>query len=167
MDDYPSINLEELHRIGLIIDNYVADPKYLDSPNCPYDAKTKQIFKGLAPNRVTAATLNVQKGRAKAGAKKKSPNISTDDLQTEFLDLRKEINSLKVDAKMLEPHDRIQVVKTRAMLVEKILSMKERIENIVKQEKFILTVIEIMEDELPQELRLKIIDRLKPFAEQE
>mgnify|MGYP003453082013 CR=1 FL=1 len=89
------------------------------------------------------------------------------ELEKEFNDLREEIRQLKLDAKGLEPHERIQVVKTRAALVEKILSMKERIESIKKQQDFISTVLQLMEDELPQDLRLRVIEKLEPFAAEE
>lgn len=165
MEKYPSISLTELQKFKTIIDNISTDPSYLDGRKCPYDASTRNLLKSFVIDPVVQATLgNLPEGRQKSGPKPRSPSIPISELEKEFNELRQEIQQLKLDAKGLEPHERIQVVKTRAALVEKILSMKERIENIKKQQDFIATVIQIMEDELPQELRLKVIEKLEPFA---
>lgn len=167
MEKYPTVNLAQLQKLKTIITNANDDPKYLDGRICPYDAPTRVLIASLLPDPVVAATLgSLPEGRGKTGPKRK-PGINIADLEKEFNELRDEIKNLKTDAKGLESHERIQIVKTRATLVEKILSMKERIENIKKQQDFIAVVIQVMEDELPQELRLKIIEKLEPFAAEE
>ncbi|MAD95726.1 MAG: hypothetical protein CMB99_00115 [Flavobacteriaceae bacterium] len=89
------------------------------------------------------------------------------ELEKEFDELRGYINDLKKNVKGLEPHEQIQVVKTHAALIEKILSMKERISNINKVDKFMATVIEMMEAELPQESRLRVIEKLDEYKTEE
>lgn len=167
MDKYPTLSMSELTKLKTVLTNAEQNPKYLDGRICPYDADVRELLKSLVPNPIVSATTEpVSLGRKKAGAPRKSV-ISMGELEKEFDDLRKEIQTLKNDAKGLEPHERIQVVKTRAALIEKILSMKERIGNINKVDKFIATIIGIMEDELPQEARLRVLDKLEPYAEEE
>lgn len=167
--DYPTLSLTQLQKFKTVLDNAKGDPKYLDGRICPYDKTTREILKSLIADPVVAATLGdaPERGRKKSGAPKKGPTISTDELEKEFQELREEIKTLKADAKGLEPHERIQIVKTRAALIEKILSMKERIVNIKKMEEFIAKVIQLMEDELPQDVRLKVLEALEPYAEEE
>lgn len=168
MDKYPTISLTELQKIKTILKNASDDPKYLDGRVAPYDKPTRETLKSLIPDPVVEATVSkagVERG--KIGAPKKGPVISMSDLEGEFDDLRKEIQSLKTDAAGLEPHERIQVVKTRAALIEKILGMKERIGNINKVDKFMALVIEVMETELPQEHRLRVIEKFDQFKEEE
>lgn len=169
MDKYPTISLTELMKLKAIVTNAGDDPKYLDGRVCPYDKPTRDFIKSLVTDPVVAATLDDQspEGRKKAGAPKKGPVIPMDELEKEFNELRAELTTLKTDAKGLEPHEKIQVIKTRAALIEKILSMKERIHNINRSIRFTATVIEIMGDELPQESRLRVLEKLKPFAEEE
>lgn len=161
---YPSISILELQNFKTILSN-CSDPEYLKSSDCPYDTSTKKLIKSLIPDRVVQATIS--KAAPPKTKKVRSGGIKTDELEKEFNDLREEIKSLKIDGQSLEPKDRIQVIKTRAMIVEKILDMKERIDNIKKQQNFIATVIQIMEDSLPQDIRLEIIEKLEPFVEEE
>lgn len=167
MEKYPAISLTELQKIQNVLEHAKADPKYLDGRIAPYDKPTREALKSMIPNPVVEATVEAGEERGKVGRPKKGPVIPMDELEKEFQDLRTEINSLKTDAKGLEPHERIQVVKTRAALIEKIIQMKERINNMKRNDKFIATVLQLMEDEVPQEVRLRVIDKLAEFAEEE
>lgn len=168
MDKYPTLSLTELQKLKTVIDNASQDPKYLDGRIAPYDKPTRELLKKLVPDPVVQATLGeAGEVRGQAGRKKKGPAIPMDELEREFDDLRKEIQTLKADAKGMEPHERLQVVKTRAALIEKILSMKERIGNINRVDKFMALVISVIEDELPQESRLRVIDKFAEYKEEE
>lgn len=167
MEKYPSLSLTELQKIANVLEHAKTDPRYLDGRVAPYDKPIRDLLKSMIPNAVVAATVASEEEKGKVGRPKKGPVLSMTELEEEFNDLRKEIQTLKTDAKGLEPHERIQVVKTRAALIEKILSMKERIGNINKVSKFVATVIELMETEVPQEGRLRIIDKLAEFKEEE
>jgi hypothetical protein len=167
MDKYPTISLTELQKIANVLENAKTDPKYLDGRIAPYDKPTREMLKSMIPDPIVNATIETAEEKGKAGRPKKGPAIPMGELEREFDDLRKEIQSLKTDAKGLEPHERIQVVKTRAALIEKILSMKERIGNINKVDRFMALVIQILEDELPQESRLRVLDKLEIYREDE
>lgn len=167
MEKYPAISLTELQKIINVVEQAKNDPSYLDGRTAPYDKQTREALKGLIPDPVVAATIKPGEAKGKVGRPRKDAGIPMTELEKEFDDLRKEIQSLKTDAKGLEPHERIQVVKTRAALIEKILSMKERIGNINKVNKFMATVMEILEVEVPQENRLRIIDKLAEYKEEE
>lgn len=166
MDKYPTISVSELTKLKTILDN-ASDPKYLDGRVCPYDKETREILKSMIVNPIISATVSSTPDRPQVGAPKKTPILPMDEVEKEFVDLRKEIQELKTDSKGLESHERIQIVKTRAALVEKIIGMKERINDMRRNTKFIATVMQILEDELPQESRLRIIEKLAPFAEDE
>lgn len=168
MDEYPTLSLSELQKLKTVITNAGSNPKYLDGRICPYDRPTRELLKTLVPDPIIEATLGqVGTDKAKPGRPKKQVELPMSEVEKEFNDLRTEIQQLKTDAKGLEPHERIQVVKTRAALIEKIIAMKERITNINTTNKFIATVIQIMEDELPQENRLRVLEKLEPFKEEE
>lgn len=166
MDRYPTLSLTELQKLKTVLEN-ASDPKYLDGRICPYDKPTRELLKSLVVNPIVAATVSPHPEKGQVGAPKKGVILPMDEVEKEFNDLRKELQELKTDAKGLEPNEKIQVIKTRAALMEKIIAMKERINNMKKNTSFIATVIAIMEDELPQESRLRIIEKLQPFVEEE
>lgn len=168
MDKYPTVSLTELQKLKAIITSASSDPKYLDGRICPYDKPTRELLKSLIPDPIIEATL--PKGgeeRGQVGRPKAQPALPISELEKEFNDLRTEIQELKTDAAGLEPNEKIQVVKTRAALVERILVMKERITNLNLINRFMATVIQIMEDELPQESRLRVLAKLEEFKEKE
>tara|TARA_Y100001001_G_scaffold138359_1_gene140493 strand:- start:10694 stop:11197 length:504 start_codon:yes stop_codon:yes gene_type:complete len=167
MEKYPAISLTELEKIKNVVEQAQNDPKYLDGRTAPYDKKTRELLKSFVLDPIVAATIEpgVQKG--KVGRPKKQGLISMSELEKEFDELRGYINDLKKNVKGLEPHEQIQVVKTHAALIEKILSMKERISNINKVDKFMAVVIELMETELPQESRLRVIEKLEEYKTEE
>tara|TARA_Y100001970_G_scaffold249717_1_gene320601 strand:- start:11777 stop:12280 length:504 start_codon:yes stop_codon:yes gene_type:complete len=167
MEKYPAISLTELEKIKNVVEQAENDPKYLDGRIAPYDRKTRELLKSFIPDPVAAATIEPGAQKGKVGRPKKNGMISMTELEKEFDELRGYINDLKKNVKGLEPHEQIQVVKTHAALIEKILSMKERISNINKVDKFMATVIEMMEAELPQESRLRVIEKLDEYKTEE
>lgn len=165
---YPTISVSELQKLKVILTNAGDDPKYLDGRVCPYDKPTRELLKQLVPDPIVQATLGTAgEERGQVGRPKKQAALPMDELEKEFNELRTEIQQLKTDAVGLEPNERIQVVKTRAALVEKILSMKERITNINRINKFTALVIQTMEDELPQDARLRVIAKFAEYKEEE
>lgn len=167
MEKYPTLSLTELDKVANVLEHAKADPKYLDGRIAPYDKKTRDLLKSMIPDPIVAATVPDAKEKNNVGRPSNGPAIPMGELEKEFDDLRKEIQQLKTDATGLEPHERIQVIKTRAALIEKILSMKERIGNINKVDRFMALTISVIEDELPQEARLRVIDKFADYKEEE
>ena len=165
---YPTISINELEKLKVILTNAGDDAKYLDGRICPYDKPTRELLKSLIPDPIVQATLGeAGEDRAQVGRPRKQALLPMSELEKEFNELRTEIQQLKTDAAGLEPNEKIQVVKTRAALIEKILAMKERITNINRMHKFTALVIQTMEDELPQESRLRVIAKFDEFKEEE
>lgn len=165
---YPTISINELEKLKVIITNASDDPRYLDGRVCPYDKPTREMLKALIPDPIIEATLGTAgEERGQVGRPRKAPVLPMSEVEKELNELREEIRQLKTDAAGLEPNERIQIVKTRAALIEKIIGMKERITNINKMHKFTSSVIQVMEDELPQESRLRVIAKFEEFKEEE
>lgn len=166
MNKYPEIEITEISRVAEIVEMAVADPTYLDPGVCPYDEdailKLRQMVDWLHP---TARASLDNPERKTAGRPTKKTLIPLDEVEKEVDDIRKEIAQLKTDARGLETADRIQIIKTRAALVEKIIAMKERINSQKKQQSFVAEVIAIMEDILEQSQREEMIKRLEPYSE--
>jgi hypothetical protein len=163
---YPTIDIEEFDKIAKLLEDCISDPKALDPAICPYDeaivAKLRKLTNWLHP----AARASVDPDKNPVGRPKKAPILPIDEVEKEVDEIRKEIAQLKIDAKGLETADRIQIIKTRATLVEKIIAMKERITNVKKQQKFISDVMALLEDVLEQGQREEFIKRLSTYLEE-
>lgn len=163
---YPTFDLEQLQNLIRVIDNAESDPEYLDPSVCPYDAGVRDSLQKLLGSRHPVAKATLESDKAPVGRPRKDPVLPINEVEKEVDEIRKEIAQLKIDAKGLETADRIQIIKTRATLVEKIIGMKERIHNIKKQQQFISQVIGLMEDIMEQSQREEMIKKLAPFLEE-
>ena len=169
MANYPTISISALNNLKIVLDNARHDPTYLDGRKAPYDKPTRELLKSLIADPILEVTVPESKpeGQQKRGAKSKKTQITISELDKEYDELRGYIQDIKRDINGLEPNEKIQVIKTHAALIEKMLGMKERIKNLKKMDQFIATVIQLMEDELPQDLRMKVLEKLEPFADEE
>lgn len=165
--EYPTIDLDQFKSIMKVLEKAANDPEYLDPSVCPYDETTReQLVKAVNWVHPVARATVVDGEKNPVGRPRKDPVLPIEVVETEVDEIRKEIAQLKADAKGLETADRIQIIKTRAALVEKIIGMKERITGLKQQRQFIVEVIAIMEDILEQSQRDEVIKRLQPFLEE-
>jgi hypothetical protein len=161
---YPPIDIAEISTFLTIIEDYIDDPSYFDPTECPYDPDIMDKIKKLVqPVMVASATIDEKNP---VGRPTKQVVLPIDEVEKEINDIRQELASLKIDGKTLETADRIQIIKTRAALVEKIIGMKERVTNLRTQKQFVTVVIGIMEDMMDQKQREKMIKLLEPYLEQ-
>lgn len=164
---YPTINAKNMASLVSIIEQAAADPKYLDPAACPYDAGTIEMIRrilevgGLDP--IAQATVRPERG--KVGRPSKAPSIPISEVEAEIDEIRKELGTLKIDGQTMETSDRIQVIKTRAALIERILGMKERVADVKRFHSFVTVVIGIIEDHVPVQSREELLTELKSYVE--
>lgn len=180
---YPKIDLGAVAAFLTIRQQMTQFEDYLDSSDCPYDKDTKKQLARLLTTEVVEKIVEVEKiierkvevaQRAAEGGgtgpKKtslKTSGVNLEEVSTEIQDLRKELQQLKMDSKNLQTGDKIQIIKTRAGLVEKLVSMDEKVNNLKRLSLFQSTVMGIMDDLIPPDRRKDFIKRLTPFAETE
>jgi hypothetical protein len=167
--NYPTINAKELPKLVKIVEQAADDPEYLDPAKCPYDEKTIALIRKLVdPTGIAGATTRmgeVRPERGKVGRPSKGPAISVEEVEREVNEIRQELASLKVEGQQMETSDRIQVIKTRAALIERVIGMKERVADIKRFHSFVTTVIGIMEEHLEPKDRDKVLEELKVYVE--
>lgn len=163
---YPEIDIQDLNNVIKLIEDVTENPDMLDPANCPYDEDVQTKLKKISGWMHPAARASVEKEKNPVGRPKAGPVLPVDEVEKEIDDLRKDITQLKLDAKGLETADRIQIIKTRATLVEKMIAMKERTTNVKKQMQFVQNVIALMEDVMDQKQREVMIERLKSYLEE-
>lgn len=163
---YPSIGLNDLTNFIHIIEQAIEDPTYLDITQCPYDKEIMERLRKLVDWTHPLAGKTTEEQKNPVGRPSKQVILPIDEVQKEVEDIRKDLNQLKLDSTGLETADKIQIIKTRAALVEKIIAMKERIGSIKKQQNFISTVIGVMEDVMEQKQREEVIKKLEPYIDE-
>lgn len=164
--NYPTIDIEEFNKITKLLEEAITDPNILDPSVCPYDASMIEKLKKLTNWVHPAARASLEDAEKNpVGRPTKKVILPIEEIENEINDLRKDISQLKVDAKGLETADRIQIIKTRATLFEKMIAIKERTNNMKKQQEFINDVIAIMDDVMEQPQREKMIKRMEPYID--
>jgi hypothetical protein len=151
---------------------------YLTSDDCPYDQDTReQLTKLLAPKIVEVEKVvekivekkvevvtQAAEGGGKRGPKPKSSGVDMDGVAKEIQSIRDELKELKLNSKALQTADKIQIIKTRAALIEKLISMDEKTNNQRKVGQFMSLVLTILDDLVPEDGRQEFMKRLEPIA---
>lgn len=162
---YPAIGLTEIQTFLEILENAQGDSAYFDPAFCPYDETIVQELRKVV-QAMDVTTVAVVDAKNPVGRPTKAVALPVDEVEKEINEIRTELASLKLDGQSLEVADRIQIIKTRAALLEKVIGMKERTNNLKRQSLFITNVIGIMEDNMAQTEREKVIKQLEPYLEQ-
>lgn len=140
---YPEIDPKPLDLVKRLFE---ADPGYFSDPDCPYPDSIKGIFVAI-PRDEDALDVN---------------NIEIEG------EIDKLITDIKEWGESLNPEDKSEKAayfRVSYGLIEKLISLKERVYNMAQVREFTRTVLQIMQDELPVDLRQAVIDRLKVAAE--
>lgn len=176
---YPPMSFAALGVVVTVKNQSELHPDYFGR-DCPYDAATIKQLKKLTEVREIEVPVEkvVEKiiekrveviveaaaGGGKRGPKAKNSGVQLDQVASEISELRQELKQLKIDGKALQTADKIQLIKLRASLVEKLINMDERVNNLKKLSLFQSTVLNILDDIMSEEQRQDFMKRIEPFA---
>lgn len=177
---YPKIDLGSMAALTTVRQQMTLFEDYLTHADCPYDKDTRgRLERMFAPNVVEKVVEKIVERKAKTvlaekaaeggktGPKLKGSGVDLDAVSTEIQGLRTELTQLKMDSKTLQTADKISIIKTRAALVEKLVSMDEKTNNLKRQALFQSTIMGILDDLVPSDRRVEFLARLRPFAAEE
>lgn len=180
---YPNLNLGALASLATIRSQMDAHEDYLTHEDCPYEETTREQLAQLLAVRTVEVPVEkiveriVEKkvevvGQAaesagKRGPKAKTSGVDLDGVAKEIQSIRDELKELKLNSKALQTADKIQIIKTRAALIEKLISMDEKTSNQRKSAHFMSIVLTILDDLVPEERRQEFMRRVEPFASAE
>jgi hypothetical protein len=131
---YPIIKDEAVLTMQIVVQSLEKDPGYLDSAECKYSDTVKAFFR-----RATASTTPV------------SIDLfdGEDDLQVIDGQIQKVLSDLEaMGAQMVnaEPNERVNYFKAKTTLLEKLVTMKEKVFNLKELNDFRNTLIATLED---------------------
>jgi hypothetical protein len=173
---FPQLDPRALASLLTIKSQLDVNPDYLSDDNCPYDDMTREdLTKILAP-KVVEKVIEVEKivekrieiaaeGKGKRGPKSKVE--LSDEIAAELKDIREDLKQLKIDGRSLQPSDKIAILKTRSVLLEKLVMLAEKSTNIKRVNIFMSTVMTILDDLVEPDMRQEFMRRIEQFAEKE
>jgi hypothetical protein len=175
---YPNLDLSALAGLNAIRMQLKNDPEYLDKRTCPYDKATVADLKEILRERVVEVEKIVTKvverekiveraaeGGGTRGPKAKKTTVPIDSIETEVKDITDELKRLKAEGQGLQTTDKLQIIKVRAALVEKMIGFKERVTNAKKVSHFQSTIFTILDDLMDDDHRAEFLRRMEPFID--
>jgi hypothetical protein len=170
---YPTLRLGVLQGIAGLKARCDAEPGFLRKPDCPYDNDTIEMLEALFEPITVEVVKEVIVDRPatkKRGPKAKKAELGDDEMaeiEKEAKEILKELRQLaKTEAgemKELDTATKLQIIKTRTTLIEKLVSVRERITSARKVSEFMQTVVGILDDLIEEDKRDEMVKRLEEF----
>lgn len=129
------------------------DPDYLKNDDCPYSDEVKALFEGVREVVVPGGLVTPL-----------AVKTTWDKLQEEMASIFDELNEIGEELEnneSVEPKDKINYVKAKAGLMQKLVEMQERVHGIQQISAFYRVVMDIMENVLTIDQRTKVMERLE------
>lgn len=129
MTFYPKISADAEMALRLIVENSVKDGGYLTHRDCPYG----EFLKGMVQKQLVFAG---ERGGVE------DIDIGEIDVEEQIMGLLMELERMGKALRGLAPNEKLGFFKTKASLVEKLLSMQEATLNLKAMQEFRARVIE-------------------------
>jgi hypothetical protein len=174
MNSYPTLRIAILQGLMSLKAALEQDQDYLKHPDCPYDGDTVELLERLFTARIVEVIKEVQiapppeaKKRGPKSAKRELSDDEMAEVEQEARELLKELRDMggvkELGVPNLDTATKLQIIKVRSQLLEKLVSIRERITGARKIAQFQATVIGILDDLVGDEGRDEFITRLEPF----
>jgi len=144
---YPVLDEKPLRQISQL---YEYNPNLFNRPDCPYSDFIKQLFCGeLKTNDFDSHAAD----------------MSDDELTANINDLHKRLTDYWEDVKDSDKSaDKNTYFRLSVTLMEKLVSLKEKMQNLRSVDQFMASVMGIMDDILNADQRTEVMTRLEKFS---
>lgn len=158
MSYFPPIDAKSVWGIGIVLRSLEEDPTFLDDEDCPYELATREFLLTLSDKPAETAPARPEdepdydpfEGRSKW-------EVLEQESKKLFGQLMLEGNNLDTGDKA----ERMSYFRTATSLLDKIVAIEERANNLKQISSFYSTVLAVMEEVLEAEQRTKVLDRLR------
>ncbi|MGO4302245.1 hypothetical protein [Cupriavidus sp. RAF12] len=144
--DFPE-NIE--FSLIVVIKALEENPNYLNEPDCPYHGKLREMLQHLAP-KVSPELISTEEFKAR----------TDDQLEREVTELLDDIKSFGAKLSVDDVTERMSYYRTHTNLLEKLVSMKERMGNVKSVATFQAIVLNCIEESLTADQRTQVMDNL-------
>jgi hypothetical protein len=148
---YPDIDDAAAVPFRVIQAQLLRRPDLLDDPRCPYSEDVRGLLRLLAPNTLHETPKQDE----------------TLDLSAQITLVLRQIQTLEQQGAGLSAKDRIQLLKAKPALIEKLVELTERANNARANAEFRRLVLEFIESELNPDQRTALMRRLRAHLESE
>lgn len=147
---YPVVNER---NIPLILTLYEANPDYFKSPDCPYTETTKSLFTG------TAKVFDLQ-------SHNDIKPLDDDDTIIQINMVYQQLMAYGTEAQRSDnATDKNMYFRVATSLLEKLVSIKEKMSNLKNINNFIGAVLQVMDEVLTPDQRGAVMERFKEYKE--
>lgn len=167
MTTFPTLRLGVLQSMIELQAQFHHNPQLFDEKECPYDRETvdvlRRIFAVKTIEKEVVREVIKEVGRTPVAEKLNS--AQQEEVEQTALDLLQELKKLGNGEKGLDTSTKIQIIKTKATLIEQLLKMRERFMNVKRVANFQTVVIAILDDLLDEDRRQEFLKRVEPFRD--
>lgn len=170
MSNYPTLRLGVLQSIASLKAACDAEDGFLRKPDCPYDIDTIKLLEELFRGKTVEVIKEVVVAERKGVGRPKEGKLSDDDaeeVEGEARGLLAELNKMGLtaegDMKEFDTKTKLDIIKVKTSLLEKLVSIRERFSNVRKVSAFQNTVISILDDLVAEDSRDEFMKRLEPY----
>jgi hypothetical protein len=170
---YPTLRLGLLQGMVQLKENVDANPDFLKSSDCPYDPETVGILTKIFASKIVEKTItrgadpenDEKRGRGRPSKAQQLSGDDADELENTAKELLTQLKKLGDGEKTLDTGARIQIIKTKATLIEQLLKMRERMMNVKRMATFQAVVIGILDDLVGEDGREAFLKRISPYRD--
>jgi hypothetical protein len=170
MSTYPTLRLGVLQALIELKGYTEQHPDALRAKECPYDQETIQalelIFKTRVVEKIVEKVVEKEvRGRGRPTGDTKLSMADQEDVESSATELLAQLQALGEGEKGLDTSTKIQIIKTKATLIEQLLKLRERWFNVKRVAQFQIVVIGILDDLLAEGDRQEFLKRVEPYRE--
>lgn len=173
MQTYPPIRIGLLNALVQLREDYGRDDSIFKKNDCPYDREVidllERLFKTHTVERVIEKVVEVPMAeKAGRGRPRKGSRVEDVIAVDEVRELLEELKALKPgEGRELDSQTKIQLIKTRATLIEKAITMQERAFNVKRMSTFMSVVLQVLDECVSENGRDLFLRKIAPYREDE
>ena len=145
---YPKIPDDQLMQFRVVVQNMLKDPEYLKSEECPYSREMVEFLTTLRPPEVQDIFGDAVDGDEAV--------LIDDQLKTIINDLE----AMGASMVKADPKDRIDYYKAKTAMYDKLVTMRDKANNIKAMYDFQSTILGFMDEVLTKDQVTALMKRL-------
>lgn len=133
---YPDITEDNILSLKLVVQMVTKDPEYLDRKDCPYSDMMKDFLRGIL------TVVDAEIPDLFEGGLSDEPEV----LDRQIQKILNRMEAMEHELRSFEPNERMAFFKTQTSLLEKLVTLREKVTNQREMMSFQAVVISTLEE---------------------